>query len=51
MKFVLAMLATVLMGFVLAKGVVLATNGSVGVLLFGAAAFVLMIGYYGCRAH
>jgi hypothetical protein len=51
MKLLFAFLVWILMGGLLAKGLVMAVHGTVWLLVLGAIGFILMVAKIGCLSH
>jgi hypothetical protein len=51
MKLLLAFLVWLVMGGVLVKGLIMAVNGSVWLLIVGVVAFIVLVGKIGCLSH
>jgi hypothetical protein len=51
MKLLLAFLVWIVMGGVLVKGLIMAVNGSVWLLMVGLLAFILLVAKIGCLSH
>jgi hypothetical protein len=51
MKLLLALIVWVVMGVVLAKGILMAIHGSLWLLILGLLGFVVLVGKIGCLSH
>ena len=51
MKFLLAMLVWLIMGAVIATGILMAVKGSIWLLLLSLLGFVLLVAKIGCLSH
>ena len=51
MKFLLAILVWLIMGAVIASGIILAVKGTVWLLLLALLAFIIMVAKIGCLTH
>jgi hypothetical protein len=51
MKFILALLVWIAMAAALVKGLLMAVNGSVWLLLVGLIGFIVLVGKFGCLSH
>ncbi|HZO86531.1 MAG TPA: hypothetical protein VFC26_15025 [Verrucomicrobiae bacterium] len=51
MKFLLAILVWLIMGAVIATGIILAFKGTVWLLLLALLAFIIMVAKIGCLSH
>jgi hypothetical protein len=51
MKFLLAMLVWLIMGAVIAAGILMAIKGSIWLLIISLLAFIVMVAKIGCLSH
>jgi len=51
MKLIFAFLVWISMGAVLVKGLLMAVNGSAGLLIVGLLGFIALVGKIGCLSH
>jgi hypothetical protein len=51
MKFLLAMLVWLIMGAVIAAGILMAVKGSIWLLIGSLLAFIIMVAKIGCLSH
>ena len=51
MKFVLAIMAFLIIGLILAVGILQLLAGKPWLLVFGATGFLLLFARYGCKSH